>query len=80
MTIALSLIGTGITSLRTTTQVIESGDPIADGDAKRVGSDDGYDSGWSVAGEEDPGAALDLVDREDDGTGASCPWPRERSA
>lgn len=34
----------------------------------------------SVAGEEDPGAALDLIDPMSDAPDAWCPWPRERSA
>lgn len=38
------------------------------------------DSNVSVAGEEDPGAALDLIAPSTDAPGACCPWPSERSA
>jgi hypothetical protein len=38
------------------------------------------DASFSVAGEEDPGAALDLVGPTTGGPEAWCTWPRERSA
>jgi hypothetical protein len=38
------------------------------------------ESNASVAGEEDPGAALDLLDTGAASPAGWCPWPQQRSA
>jgi hypothetical protein len=51
--------------------VVANGGDVSD-------SDDVDDADLSVAGEEDPGAALDVIGPRTDEPGARwCPWPRE---
>lgn len=79
MTTVLPLIGRGITSGRPCHD-IESDSRVATSDREVAGGDGGEDSNVSVTGEEDPGAALDLIDPRTDASDAWCPWPREPSA
>lgn len=76
-----TLIGSGITSPRTTDCASRSDGPAVAGGGDVTHSDDAEDSDLSVAGEEDRGAALDMTGPKTSEPGARwCPWPREACA
>jgi hypothetical protein len=79
MTNVLTLIDSGIAALRID-HTLEPDRLAATSEHETVGDGRGEDASSSVAGEEDPGAALDLVGPTTEGPEACCPWPRERSA
>jgi hypothetical protein len=81
MTTAPTLNGSGGTSLRTNDHATKSAGLIVASGGKAAKSDDVDDSDLSIAGEEDPGAALDMIGAGSDGPEAQwCPWPRDASA
>jgi hypothetical protein len=79
ITTALTLIDRSITAWRID-HTLEPDRLAATSDHDAAGEGRGEDANFSVAGEEDPDAALDLVDPTTEGPEANCPWPRERSA
>jgi hypothetical protein len=81
MTTAPTLNGSGIPALRTTDRATHSDGLAVASEGDFANSDDVDDSDLSVAGEEDPGAALGVIGPGTDGPEARwCPWPREASA
>jgi hypothetical protein len=81
MTLVPSLDASAITSRRATDNATISEALIAVSKCSFEHSDDVDGSSLSVAGEEDPGAALDVIGSSADGPEAQwCPWPREASA
>lgn len=70
-----------ITSKRTTDNATISDAIVVASECNLAHSDDVDGSNFSIAGEEDPGAALDVIGLGADGPEAQwCPWPREASA
>jgi len=79
MTTVLTLIDSSITAWRID-HALEPDRLAATSDHDAAGEGRGEDANLSVAGEEDPGAALDLVDPTTQGPEACSPRHRERSA
>jgi hypothetical protein len=81
MTTTPTLNGSGGTSLRMNDHATKSDGPVVASAGSVAKPDDVDDSDLSVAGEEDPGAALDMIGAGSDGPEAQwCPWPRDASA
>jgi hypothetical protein len=74
MTSVPPLTGRCETSTQTDPGIGSDGYVVAN-DHEVIGPDGNEDSNFSVAGEEDPGAALDLNGPSTNGTEAWCPWP-----
>lgn len=79
MTIVLPVMGRDIRSERTH-RGIEPDSRAGLRDREEAGTHGGQDANVSVAGEEDPGAALDLIGPGIHAPDACCLGPRERSA
>lgn len=79
MTKGLPVTGVGIDS-RPMCHGTMSDSRVAASDREVASADVGEDSNVSVAGEEDPGAAVELIDPITHAPDAWCPWPGERSA
>jgi hypothetical protein len=81
MTTVPTLDASPSTSCRTTDYGTMSDAVFAASECNSAYSDDADDSGLSVAGEEDPGAALDVIGSGTDRPEAqTCPWLKEASA